>query len=197
MTKSDKITANIGKANDSCLKRLSIKKTIVLIGLMGAGKTSIGRRLAEHLDFTFKDSDEEVELAARLSINEIFANLGEKKFREGERRVISRLLDDKPIVLATGGGAFMDRFIRNKIANNGISIWLKSDLPTLVKRTSRRNNRPLLNNTDQRSTLKKLIDDRYPTYKLADITIESNDESVENTLRKAMEALDNYLAERK
>ena len=91
----------------------------------------------------------------------------------------------------------MDRFIRNKIANNGISIWLKSDLPTLVKRTSRRNNRPLLNNTDQRSTLKKLIDDRYPTYKLADITIESNDESVENTLRKAMEALDNYLAERK
>ena len=164
---------------------------------MGAGKTSIGRRLAEQLDLTFKDSDEEVEIAARLSINEIFANLGEKKFREGERRVISRLLDDKPIVLATGGGAFMDRFIRNKIANNGISIWLKSDLPTLVKRTSRRNNRPLLNNTDQRSTLKKLIDDRYPTYKLADITIESNDESVENTLRKAMEALDNYLAERK
>jgi len=197
MTRSDKITDNIGKENDSCLKRPSIKKTIVIIGLMGAGKTSIGRRLAEQLDLTFKDSDEEVEIAARLSINEIFANLGEKKFREGERRVISRLLDDKPIVLATGGGAVMDRFIRNKIANNGISIWLKSDLPTLVKRTSRRNNRPLLNNTDQRSTLKKLIDDRYPTYKLADITIESNDESVENTLRKAMEALDNYLAERK
>ena len=155
MTRSDKITDNIGKENDSCLKRPSIKKTIVIIGLMGAGKTSIGRRLAEQLDLTFKDSDEEVEIAARLSINEIFANLGEKKFREGERRVISRLLDDKPIVLATGGGAFMDRFIRNKIANNGISIWLKSDLPTLVKRTSRRNNRPLLNNTDQRSTLKK------------------------------------------
>ena len=197
MTRSDKITDNIGKENDSCLKRPSIKKTIVIIGLMGAGKTSIGRRLAEQLDLTFKDSDEEVEIAARLSINEIFANLGEKKFREGERRVISRLLDDKPIVLATGGGAFMDRFTRNKIASNAISIWLKADLPTLVKRTSRRNNRPLLNNTDQRSTLKKLIDDRYPTYKLADITIESNDESVENTLRKAMEALDNYLAERK
>ena len=191
----DKITANIGKANDSCLKRLSIKKTIVLIGLMGAGKSSIGRRLAEHLDFTFKDSDEEVELAARLSINEIFANLGEKKFREGERRVISRLLDDKPMVLATGGGAFLDSFTRDKIANNAISIWLKADLPTLVKRTSRRNNRPLLNNKDQKSTLKKLIDDRYPTYKLADITVESNDEAVENTLTKVVDALDNYLAE--
>ena len=195
MTKSDKITANIGKANDSCLKRLSIKKTIVLIGLMGAGKSSIGRRLAEHLDFTFKDSDEEVELAARLSINEIFANLGEKKFREGERRVISRLLDDKPMVLATGGGAFLDSFTRDKIANIAISIWLKADLPTLVKRTSRRNNRPLLNNKDQKSTLKKLIDDRYPTYKLADITVESNDEAVENTLTKVVDALDNYLAE--
>ncbi len=191
----DKITANIGKANDYCLKRLSIKKTIVLIGLMGAGKSSIGRRLAEHLDFTFKDSDEEVELAARLSINEIFANLGEKKFREGERRVISRLLDDKPMVLATGGGAFLDSFTRDKIANNAISIWLKADLPTLVKRTSRRNNRPLLNNKDQKSTLKKLIDDRYPTYKLADITVESNDEAVENTLTKVVDALDNYLAE--
>ncbi len=195
MTKSDKITANIGKANDSCLKRLSIKKTIVLIGLMGAGKSSIGRRLAEHLDFTFKDSDEEVELAARLSINEIFANLGEKKFREGERRVISRLLDDKPMVLATGGGAFLDSFTRDKIANNAISIWLKADLPTLVKRTSRRNNRHLLNTKDQKSTLKKLIDDRFPTYNLADITVESNDEAVQNTLTKFVAALDNYLAE--
>ena len=134
--------------------------------------------------------DDEIEKAAGSSIEDIFERLGEERFREGERRVIARLLDGPPIVLATGGGAFMDPDTRKVIAENGISIWLKSNIDTLVKRTSKRKNRPLLKNKNHREVLKHLIEVRYPIYQLADIIIDSLDVSAEETLHQVVKSLD-------
>lgn len=148
---------------------------IVLVGLMGAGKSSIGRRLAEKLNFPFVDADHEIEVAADKSIAEIFADHGEAYFREGERRVISRLIENGAQVLATGGGAFINDDTRERIAGHGVSVWLKADLPLLMKRVSKRADRPLLLNDDPQAVMQRLMDSRYPVYAKADVIVESRD----------------------
>jgi shikimate kinase len=147
---------------------------IVLVGLMGAGKTSVGRRLAEKLDIPFVDADHEIELAAGKTVAEIFADHGEEYFREGERRVITRLLENGQQVLATGGGAFMNDETRARIKQLGVSLWLKADLDVLLKRVAKRNDRPLLQK-DPEAVMKNLMDKRYPIYAQANITVESRD----------------------
>jgi shikimate kinase len=164
-------------------------RSIVLVGLMGAGKTKIGRRLAVRLNLPFFDSDEEIEAAAGETIEEIFANRGEAVFRDGERRVISRLLGGPVHVLSTGGGAFMDPATRRIIAARGVSIWLRAGLDTLFARVSRRSNRPLLKTPDPRAVLAELIDRRYPIYAEADITIDSGDGPPDATASRAIAAL--------
>ena len=168
---------------------LRLARSIVMVGLMGAGKTSIGRRLAQKLHVPFVDSDVEIEKAANETIVEIFARDGEAGFRAGERRVIARLLDGPVQVLATGGGAFMDLSTRARIRERGLSVWLRADLETLLERTSRRPHRPLLNQGDPRETLKRLIETRYPVYAEADITVDSLAGPAEATVHKLMEAL--------
>lgn len=150
-------------------------RSIVLVGLMGAGKSSIGKRLAARIDLPFFDADAEIEAAAGCSIAEIFERHGEAAFRDGERRVIQRLLAGPRKVLATGGGAFMNAETRAAIARHGLSIWLKADLDTLVKRTARRSNRPLLRQGDPRDVLQRLMNERYPVYAEAEITVETRD----------------------
>jgi len=170
-----------------------VPKTIVLVGLMGAGKSSIGRRLAQTLALPFTDADSEIETAAGLSIEEIFARDGEAAFRSGERRVIARLLDNPTQVLATGGGAFMDPETRTLIRERAISIWLRAELDVLMARVARRNNRPLLKAGDPRAILAGLIEARYPVYAEADITVESIDGPPEATLAKVITALGEFL----
>ena len=148
---------------------------IVLVGLMGAGKSSIGRRLAEKLEFPFVDADHEIEVAADKTIPEIFADHGEAYFREGERRVISRLIENGAQVLSTGGGAFINEETRNSIHAHGISVWLKADLSLLMKRVMKRSDRPLLQAEDPEAVMQKLMDQRYPIYAKADVTVESRD----------------------
>lgn len=148
---------------------------IVLVGLMGAGKSSIGRRLAEKFNFPFVDADHEIEVAADKSIAEIFADHGEAYFREGERRVISRLIENGAQVLATGGGAFINDDTRERIAGHGVSVWLKADLPLLMKRVNKRADRPLLLNDNPQAVMQRLMDARYPIYAKADVTVESRD----------------------
>ncbi len=150
-------------------------RSIVLIGLMGAGKTAVGRRLANRLELPFIDADTEIEVAAGQTIPEIFAEHGEAYFRQGERKVIARLLDGGPQVLATGGGAYMNADTRANIKAHGISIWLKAELRVLLKRVGRRDNRPLLSASDPETVMKKLMTERYPIYAEADITVESRD----------------------
>jgi shikimate kinase len=148
-------------------------RSLVMIGLMGAGKSAIGRRLGKRLGLPFVDADKEIEAAAGMTINEIFAEHGEDYFRDGERRVIARLLDDGPVVLATGGGAYMNEATRAEIADKALSIWLKADLDILMERVSRRNTRPLLKRGNPREIMRNLMDTRYPVYAGADMTIES------------------------
>jgi shikimate kinase len=156
---------------------------------MGAGKTKIGRRLALRLGLPFFDSDQEIEAAAGETIEEIFANRGERVFRDGERRVITRLLAKPVHVLATGGGAFMDPLTRGVIWRRGVSLWLRADLEVLVQRVSRRSDRPLLKTGDQRAILAELIERRYPVYAEAAVTIDSGDGSPEATVNRAIIAL--------
>jgi len=150
-------------------------RAIVLVGLMGAGKSSVGRRLAERLELPFVDADHEIEVAAGKSIPEIFADHGEEYFREGERRVIARLLENGCQVLATGGGAYMNQETRDQIRSHAVSVWLKADLDILLKRVLKRNDRPLLRQDDPSEVLQRLIDIRYPVYAQADVTVESRD----------------------
>jgi shikimate kinase len=169
-------------------------KTIALVGLMGAGKSSIGRRLAQALGLPFVDADAEIEAAAGASIEEIFTRDGEAVFRNGERRVIARLLDGPAQILATGGGAFMDSTTRGLIHERAISVWLRADIDTLLVRVGRRNNRPLLKTGDPRAVLAQLVDERYPVYAEADITVDTVDGPPEATLAKVIDALDQFLA---
>jgi shikimate kinase len=164
-------------------------RTIALVGLMGAGKSSVGRRLASALNLPFQDADEEIERAAGRSISEIFAQYGETHFRDGERRVIARLLDEPPHVLATGGGAFMNDETRALIKSKAVSVWLKADLDTLAKRVGRKDNRPLLKGRDAREALTELAATRYPVYAQADITIESGDTPHHSTVDAIIKAL--------
>ena len=176
--------------------QLQVPRTLVLVGLMGAGKTNIGRRLAQRLGLGFVDADSEIEAAAGETIEEIFERRGEAAFREGERKVIARLLGNAPHVLATGGGAFMDPDTRTLIRERGISIWLRADLDLLHHRVSRRNNRPLLKQGNPREILARLIDQRYPVYAQADVTVDTVDGPPEATLDRVIAALEEHLAER-
>ncbi|MBU6444811.1 MAG: shikimate kinase [Alphaproteobacteria bacterium] len=153
----------------------NLTRTIALVGMMGAGKSSIGRRLAARLGVPFRDADSEIESAAGCTINEIFDRYGETAFRDGERKIISRLLALPPHVLATGGGAFIDQEIREGIAKTAISVWIEAPLELLVERVGRRNTRPLLRNGDPREILEKLLAVRNPVYAEADIHVESED----------------------
>jgi len=157
------------------VKRSLNGRSIVLVGLMGAGKSTIGRRLAQKLGLEFTDADAEIERAAGKSVPDIFRDHGEAYFRDGERKVIARLLESGPQVLATGGGAFMNEETRRRIRESGISVWLRADLSLLMKRVSRRSDRPLLNNDDPVAVMARLIEQRYPTYAAADITVDSRD----------------------
>ena len=173
----------------------AVTRSVVLVGLMGAGKSNIGRRLATRLHLPFVDADTEIEMAAGETIEEIFAHHGEPYFRSGERRVIARLLDGPPHVLATGGGAFMDARTREHIRRLGISIWLRADLDLLLARVAKRDNRPLLKDGDRRAILAKLIEQRHPIYAEADIVVDSIDGPPEHTLGQVVSALKRYLAD--
>lgn len=172
--------------------RERLARNIVLVGLMGAGKTCIGKRLAQRLSLSFRDADSEIEKAAGCSVEEIFARHGEAHFRDGERRVIARLLECAPLVLATGGGAYMDRRTRALIRKRGVAVWLRADLALLLKRTSRRNNRPLLKSGDPKSILEGLIETRYPVYAEADIVVESVDGPPDITVERTVQELARY-----
>ena len=165
------------------------RRSLVLVGMMGAGKTSVGKRLAARLGLPFVDADEEIEAGARMTISEIFQKFGEPYFRDGERRVIARLLEAGPCVLATGGGAFMNAATRERIGERGVSIWLRPDFEVLYRRVRKRSNRPLLQTADPEGTLRRLIEEREPTYALADITIESRDGPHDAVVEQILAAL--------
>lgn len=165
---------SIAKEAELVRQRLG-QRPIVLVGLMGAGKTSVGRRLADKLGVPFVDADHEIEAAAGKTIKEIFADHGEPYFREGERRVIQRLIGNGAQVLATGGGAYMNDETRQRIQEKGVAVWLKASLPILMKRVMKRQDRPLLQAEDPEAVMRGLIDKRYPVYAQADVTVESRD----------------------
>src|SRR4051794_39368899 len=169
------------------------QRAIVLGGMMGAGKSTIGRRLAARLRLSFVDADSEIEEAHRMSIPEIFEAHGEPYFRNGEARVIARLLEAGPSVLATGGGAFMREETRNRIRDKAVSIWLKADADTILKRGRRRGDRPLLQTSDPAATIGRLIDERHPVYQLADITIASREVLHEKIVEECIAALHEWL----
>ncbi|MDJ0683936.1 MAG: shikimate kinase [Alphaproteobacteria bacterium] len=166
-----------------------LRRPLVLIGMMGAGKTTIGRRLAERLGVGFVDADREIEAAAGRSIPEIFEEYGEAHFRDGERRVIARLLDAEPFILATGGGAFMDEETRELIATRATSLWLRADLDLLWARVSKRGHRPLLHTENPRQTLADLVERRYPVYAEADLVVDSLDGPKDDTVNACIDAL--------
>ena len=165
------------------------QRSIVLVGLMGVGKTTVGRRLASLLHLPFLDADHEIEEAAGCSVTEIFARFGEPAFRDGERRVIARLLEGPRHVLATGGGAFMDPRTREAIKARGISIWLKADLDLLMDRVARKGTRPLLQNRDPRGTMERLVAERYPIYAEADLMVESREGPHDRVVKSIVQAL--------
>ena len=175
-------------------KRIELDKPIVMVGLMGAGKTSIGRALARHLGIPFIDSDKEIEKISGCSVVDIFSMYGEKEFRRVEEKVIERLIDTPPFikVISTGEGAFITKAVRQVALEKALTIWLKADLELLVKRTNFRHTRPQLLNTDSRQILAQLIRERYDTYALADVTVETGDENIHKTLNKVLNAIENY-----
>ena len=170
------------------------RRSLVLVGLMGCGKSSVGKRLAAKLQLPFVDADEEIEKVAAKSISEIFSDHGEAYFRSGERRVIARLLGAGPQVLATGGGAFMMPETRENIKHDGISIWLKAELPVLMRRVQKRDTRPLLKTADPEATMRALIEARYPVYAEADVTVESRDVTHDIMVSDVLTALANSSA---
>lgn len=178
---------------ETLLARLG-DRSIVLVGLMGCGKSSVGRRLASRLGLSFIDADEEIERVAAKTIVEIFADHGEAYFRDGERRVIARLLANGPQVLATGGGAFINPETRSKINERGISVWLRAELPVLMRRVSKRDTRPLLRSGDPEATMQDLMHKRYPIYAEADITVESRDVPHDVMVNEVIAALKAKLA---
>ena len=175
-------------------KQIDLTKPIVMVGLMGAGKTSIGRALARHLGIPFIDSDKEIEKISGCSVVDIFSLYGEKEFRRVEEKVIERLIDTPPFikVISTGEGAFITDAVRKTVLDKSLTIWLKADLELLVKRTNFRHTRPQLLNTDSRKILAQLIKERYDTYALADITVETVDENIHKTLNKVLNAIQEH-----
>lgn len=186
--------ATIAAPDTTDLRAILGMRAIVLVGMMGSGKSSVGRRLAARLGLPFVDADTEIETAAHMTIPEIFAQRGEAEFREGERRVISRVLTTRaPLVLATGGGAFMNAETRERVKELGISIWLKAEPDVLMRRVRKRSNRPLLQTADPEATLRRMLAEREPVYALADITILSSDEPHEVVVGETIAALSDYL----
>jgi len=171
------------------VRRALGRRSVVLVGLMGCGKSSIGRRLASRLSLPFIDADEEIERVAQKSISEIFADHGESFFRDRESRVIARLLDSGPQVLATGGGAFITAGTRDKIRNAGLSIWLRAELPVLMRRVGKRDTRPLLKSGDPEAVMRDLMEKRYPVYAEADLTVESRDVPHDSIVSEIVDAL--------
>lgn len=169
------------------------RRAIVLVGIMGCGKSTVGKRLAHRLGLDFVDADAEIERAANMTVQEIFAEHGEPYFRSGEERVIARLLSEGPLVLATGGGAFMSAATRAEIEARGVSVWLKVDLETAMSRVRRRSNRPLLQNPDPEGTMRRLMDERNPVYAKAALTVVSRDVPHESVVDQIVLALEEHL----
>jgi len=169
------------------------ERSIVFVGLMGAGKTAIGRKVASMLGLSFIDSDQEIETASRMGIPELFERYGEPEFRALEQRVILRLLEGGPRVISTGGGAFMNPQTRAAIASHGISVWLKADLDTLMARVIKKQNRPLLKTADPRATLERLMEERYPVYAQASVTVPTRDERKDVIASEVVDALAAHL----
>jgi shikimate kinase len=176
--------------NDQQQPKQHVNQTLVLVGMMGCGKTTVGRRLAARLGLDFIDTDAEIEKAAGLSVSDIFELYGEDEFRDGERRVIQRLLDGSPKVLATGGGAFINDETRALILDQAIAIWLRADLDTLVERTARRNTRPLLRKGNPKQILAKLLNERQPKYQQAQIHIRTGAGPHETVVKSIVTALE-------
>jgi shikimate kinase len=168
-------------------------RSIVFVGLMGAGKTAIGRKVATELGIPFTDSDQEIETASRMTIPELFERYGEPEFRALEQRVIQRVLETGPKILSTGGGAYMNEQSREAIAQHGVSVWLKADIDTLLERVSKKQNRPLLKQGNPREVLERLASVRHPVYALADITVVTRDERKEIIAAEVIEALAAHL----
>lgn len=179
------------KGHPELLDRLG-ERSIVFVGLMGAGKTAIGRKVASTLGIPFIDSDHEIESVSRMTVPELFDRYGEAEFRALEQRVILRLLEGGPRVLSTGGGAFMNEHTREAIAQHGVSVWLKADLDLLMERVSKKQNRPLLKTADPRATLRQLMDLRYPVYATATLTVPTRDERKEVITAEVIEALNRH-----
>lgn len=190
MSKSD--TSARSQRAKALVERLG-GRPLVLVGMMGAGKTTVGRRIAARLGRRFLDSDEEIEKAAQMTIPEIFAQRGEPEFRTGETRVIQRLLKETDLVLATGGGAFVNLDTRALVKSDAVSVWLKADVDVLFERVSRRSNRPLLKTANPRATLEKLVEDRYPIYAEADVTVLSRDVPQDSVAADVISALLHHL----
>jgi shikimate kinase len=187
-------TTGAGASQEADISAALGRRSVVLVGMMGAGKSTIGRRLAARLRLPFQDADAEIELAhAGMTIPEIFAAHGEPYFRDGEARVIARLLEGDASVLATGGGAFMREETRNRIRDKAVSLWLKADADTIMKRVKRRADRPLLQTADPAATIGRLIEERHPVYQLADITIASRDVLHEKIVEECVAALHAHL----
>ncbi|MEQ8247146.1 MAG: shikimate kinase [Alphaproteobacteria bacterium] len=171
-------------------------RPLVLVGLMGVGKTTVGRRLARRMSIPFVDADSEIEKAAGCSISDIFEFHGEATFREGERRVIKRILDGPPKVVSTGGGAFIDPETRARIRSKALSIWLRADLETILKRVKRNSNRPLLTGSDDPgTTLRRLMAERDPIYAEADLVVDSGDTAIDKVVDTILDALRDHLLE--
>ena len=175
-------------------ENIKLDKPIVMVGLMGAGKTSVGRALARRLGVPFVDSDKEIETAAGCSVVDIFSLYGEAEFRRAEQRIVASIFDTPPAVkvISTGEGAFITPAVREMVLSRAISVWLRADLDLLVKRTKFRDTRPQLLHTDSRKILAQLIDERYNIYSVADITVETRDESLRKTLGKVVAAISEY-----
>ncbi|MER9843865.1 shikimate kinase [Mesorhizobium australicum] len=177
-----------GETHGTLLGRLG-SRSIVFVGLMGAGKTAIGRKVATMLSLPFIDSDQEIESVSRMSVPELFERYGETEFRALEQRVILRVLENGPQVLSTGGGAFMNAQTREAIAAHGVSVWLKAELDLLMDRVSKKQNRPLLKSADPRAVLERLMAERYPVYATSDVTVPTRDDRKEVIAAEVIEAL--------
>jgi shikimate kinase len=188
------MSQTVSPANASATQEAEITaalggRSVVLVGMMGAGKSTIGRRLSARLGMPFLDADAEIEAAAGMSIPDIFESRGEADFRDGEARVIARLLDSGPAVLATGGGSFMRQETRDRIGGKAVSIWLKVDADIIMRRVKRRSDRPLLQTADPEATVGRLISEREPVYRQADLTIWSRDVPHEKIVDECIDAL--------
>ena len=168
-------------------------RSVVLVGLMGSGKSTIGRKLAQVIDIEFFDSDTEIENASRMSVKDLFAVYGEPEFRALEQRVMLRLMEDGPRIISTGGGAFINPEVREAVLKGGIAVWLDADIDVLMERVGRRETRPLLNNDDPEATMRNLMETRYPTYAEAQIRVMSRNERKDIMVGEVIEALRLYL----